>query len=280
MVPGSLTVEKCSKYSEFVKYPGYNGNNFCNCIGLPKQEPHSDKLVLGYSGSQSYSTMSQIAASKLIDKKPLALSNQYQLIGGFCANAWQYLVGHWLNNTVKNVQSTFDHEVWLQYHGNSFSKMQAYGMDLKYYEAYVMAGSNIYYNKTLPHEYDNAIFRKNIDLHNSIVMVYYQANKAINNNDINASDASIAALDGYNQFGALSAKMTSELDAKIDDGRPGSGKFLALKSGTAHRKNATENDHLLTCYDKKANEVDKAIYHSSTANKYGCNLMYLMEDVK
>ena len=94
----------------------------------------------------------------------------------------------------------------------------------------------------------------------------------------------------------MSAKMTSELDAKIqkcqsqiallqldakiDDGRPGTGSILAMKGGTAHDRNTTEDQHIAVCYDKRADQVDKAIYHSNTNLKFGCNVMYVLEGLK
>ena len=80
--------------------------------------------------------------------------------------------------------------------------------------------------------------------------------------------------------GAISSRQMSELDAKIDDGRPGSGKLLALKTGRARRSGATESDIKQTCYDKTFEEIDKAIYNSDTNLKYGCNIIKVMEDVK
>ena len=69
---------------------------------------------------------------------------------------------------------------------------------------------------------------------------------------------------------AMSSKLTSELDAKIDDGRPGSGRFLAFK---------TVNEEKY-CYDKVAAEAHRATYNADTDNKYGCNIIKVMEDVK
>ena len=83
-----------------------------------------------------------------------------------------------------------------------------------------------------------------------------------------------------NAQGSMSAKLTSELDSKIDDGRPGTGKLLGLKSGYAHRSGATEQDVTNNCYDQKPENVDKAIYNNSTDLKYGCNIIKVMEDLK
>jgi hypothetical protein len=79
---------------------------------------------------------------------------------------------------------------------------------------------------------------------------------------------------------ALNAKMMSELDAKIDDGRPGTGKLLAYKDGRGSNKTAPDSEVKATCYDKDYSEVDKAIYHETTDLKYGCGVLRIMEDVK
>ena len=87
-----------------------------------------------------------------------------------------------------------------------------------------------------------------------------------------------------NPYGGFSAKIASELDAKIDDGRPGTGKLLGLKGAFAFAKKdgvkSTNDEHMAVCYNKMANEVDKAIYHTTTDMKYGCNIFKVMEDLK
>ena len=80
--------------------------------------------------------------------------------------------------------------------------------------------------------------------------------------------------------GSFSSYQASMLDSKIDDGRPGSGKLLALKNGFAHRVGSTAEERINTCYDKESIDVDKAIYHSDKNMKFGCNLLKVMEDVK
>ena len=85
------------------------------------------------------------------------------------------------------------------------------------------------------------------------------------------------------------AKMASELDAKIDDGRPGTGRVLGIKAGLSvptaidTPRNGTEDEQKQVCFDRldtSVEDIDKAIYHSSTDLKYGCNLVKVMEDVK
>ena len=81
-------------------------------------------------------------------------------------------------------------------------------------------------------------------------------------------------------MGALSAKPTSELDTKIDDGRPGTGKVVAFKGNASRRTGASADEILKTYYDRPVKEINKAIYHSNTNLKFGCNVIKVMEDVK
>ena len=106
-------------------------------------------------------------------------------------------------------------------------------------------------------EYSNANYQAALNLHNVILLKYMEAALADSSGRINTKMA-------------LDSKIASEFDAKVDDGRPGSGKVLAFK---------TVNDEKY-CYDKQFADVDKAIYNSNTNNKYGCNIIKVMEDVK
>ena len=78
---------------------------------------------------------------------------------------------------------------------------------------------------------------------------------------------------------AASSKIAHLLDAKIDDGRPTTGRLMGLKGAAAY--NITDaNLAAEYCYDKSGNNIGKAIYNNSNDLKYGCDLVYAMEDVK
>ena len=77
------------------------------------------------------------------------------------------------------------------------------------------------------------------------------------------------ARDRMAQRSALNAKLSSELDAKIDDGRPTTGKLLGVKTMYG-LLNPTEE----VCYD------DHELYLNTTENKNGCHLLRVMEDIK
>ena len=77
------------------------------------------------------------------------------------------------------------------------------------------------------------------------------------------------ARDRMAQRSALNAKLSSELDAKIDDGRPTTGKLLGVKTIYGLLKPTEE-----VCYD------NNELYLNTTENKYGCHLFKVMEDIK
>ena len=82
------------------------------------------------------------------------------------------------------------------------------------------------------------------------------------------------------EYGVFSAKITSQLDAKIDDGRPGSGTLLAMKGQYATKPSSTEDQIKATCYDKDFSEVEKANYNTSNDRKHSCNVLKIMSDIK
>ena len=110
-------------------------------------------------------------------------------------------------------------------------------------------------------------YRDAMEGHNMLVTF---ANKD-NHNDSHNYDANSSV---------LNAKLASELDAKIDDGRPGTGKILSLKSGFALMNQNNEDILKKVCFDKLTPDVKTAIYNSDTNLKYGCNIIKVMEDVK
>ena len=128
------------------------------------------------------------------------------------------------------------------------------------------------------HELLNHNYATAVNNHNTLVVRALTPDERLKPGS--SSHASPEAGNNKGATGFISAKLASELDAKIDDGRPGKGKLLALKSGHARRSGATDNEIKQACYDQDFSDVDKAIYNSSTDLKYGCNIIKVMEDVK
>ena len=78
---------------------------------------------------------------------------------------------------------------------------------------------------------------------------------------------------------ALSSKLASELDAKIDDGRPTTGNLMGIVPAKGiHETNAEKMKQY--CYDAAGNDIEKALYNTSTNTQYGCDLIKVMEPVK
>ncbi len=125
------------------------------------------------------------------------------------------------------------------------------------------------------HELNNLKYAMTVKNHNAIILF----NRTTDGKPVNGFSSKASGC-LRNSNGAISARLTSELDAKIDDGRPGSGKILALKTGHSRSRDATQFEINKTCFDRDFEEVDKAIYTSDTNLKYGCNIIKVMEDVK
>ena len=162
------------------------------------------------------------------------------------------------------VTSSYDNNVYIQPMGWHTEQWTTHGGSLNF-SGYTFCGSNTYKNKSLPHEFQNSNYMSALNHHNTLSLL---RNPIVKKDPLMPKES------------ALPAKMASELDAKLDDGRPGTGRILAMKGGNAHRTDTTKDEHLANCYDQMADQVDKAIYHSGTNLKHGCNITYVMEDMK
>ena len=78
---------------------------------------------------------------------------------------------------------------------------------------------------------------------------------------------------------ALNSKLASELDAKIDDGRPTTGNLMGIKPSKGKEETDAEKSKQY-CYDMSGNDIEKALYNNSTNTQYGCDLVYVMEQIK
>ena len=266
-VVGHLDQKTCKKYSKFDR----KGCNLCDYIGAAKLSKlmESDTNATVYA---KYTSEYQIEFNDRLQDGVFNVSGPcscFGSCGGHMIIGMYYLSDPWLDFSW--FHSTYDPNVYIRFSGFNFKKqLQILG----YYNYNIFTTSNKKYNTTLPHELDNAKFRSYLDMRNT---VYTDTNR-------NIGVGATAGAEGRNaktrDNASFSSKLASELDAKVDDGRPGSGKILAIKGGHAHNKNTTEAQHKKVCYDQMANNVDKAIYESSTDIKYGCNIIKVMEDVK
>ena len=279
-VPGSYGYRRCSRNVVFSNYKNNKYNNFCNCIAINNEQDYSDQIIFGWLSYSPYAVASQLAVSGLIETEPTILQ-QNQAEGDFCPYSSTnigngYLVGHWQQNTGTALRTSFDKNGYVQITGYFFDRMIAGGETLQHYEKYAYATSNKYFNSNLPHEFDDEDFKKYLNKHNAITMYHYEDGFAI---DYSALFSDRRA-NSRNHVGFLNSKNASHLDIKFDDGFPGSGRILAMKSGIAHYQNVTAREHMASCYNKRANKVSDAMYYNSTDIRYGCNITYVMKDVR
>ena len=274
MVPGSLSEKACEKYSAFKNYyisrniVGSNGWTGCKCC-TSHGAVLNPKLVESWHG-MPIQVKRQAIASGLFE----GAYDGSTLNSCYYENANSFLSGHWLNNTGASFEATTGKEHRIAFLGFDFQRMLASGETMAHYLNYGFSGSNKYYNASLPHEIENNVFKKQIDHHNVIFYFYHREASNIDTNKGSRANE----MNTWN--GVLSPKLASQLDSKLDDGRPGTGSILAMKSGFGHRSGANADEHIAVCYDKRADEVDKAIYQSDSNMKYGCNIMKIMSDVK
>ena len=278
-VPGSLNYRKCSKRSVFVQYKNTKYNNFCNCIAVNEEQLVSDRIIYGWLNYSLYSVVSQLYTSRLIDKKPKILG-EYQEDGDFCPYSSssignKFLIGHWNTNTGTALQASFDHNAWIQITGYNFSQMELSGETMEHYKRFANANSNTYFNGNAPHEFDDKNFLNELDQKNAIILYSYNEGFSFD-----FSEAFSSGKLKRTQVGVLNSLVANHIDIKFDDGRPGSGRILALKSGNAHYDSIEMREHMKHCYDRRADKVSEAYYNDSTDRKYGCNLIWVLNDVR
>ena len=274
-VVGHLTKSTCNKYNKFNAL----GCNFCNYIpdtvktsklletdvNFPVYTLYTSEYLIEF-GNIKKTEYTGCGGTSSIDEKTNAMTCTCRSCC-FRDSVRQFPTRKMTETApglrYGNLVASFDQQTDVRFSGFNFKKqMNTMGQ----YVTNMFNQSNKITNKTLPHEFDNANFRSYLDMHNT---VYFDKSRDI-----------AATAGGEKNLSSFSAKMASELDAKVDDGRPGSGKILALKGGAAHNAGTTEAQHKSVCYDQMANDVDKGIYESSTNLKYGCNIIKVMEDVK
>ena len=265
-VVGHLDQKTCKKYSKFDR----KGCNLCDYIGGVKQSKLMESDTNGTVYTK-YTSEYQVEFNDRLRDGVFNVSGPCSCFGGCFGHRDPNKDYEALNNPWYGygwLVSSYDKNIWIRYSGFNFKKqLQILGR----YSYNIFTTSNKAYNSSLPHEFDNAVYRNYLDMHNT---VYTDTNRDIGQGGTGGHDAITR------NNASFSAKLASELDAKVDDGRPGSGKILALKGGHAHNKNTTADQHKKVCYDQMANNVDKALYETSTDIKYGCNIIKVMEDVK
>ena len=251
VVPGNINEKICNKHTVFRNFDTnactYDAN-FGSYSLVTKINNH--KLNGSYNTLRPYAaSMVELYLAGLIDKwdgyRKIYMENDEIPIALDDSNGY---LNTYANMHALFPSSSYDKMIFISYNGWKKVEGNIYQW-----------GMQRYLNYNTDNEIFNLEWYKNIDNHNTIMMKYLES-----------SEWSGKYITSTTKKAAIDSKLTSELDAKIDDGRPGTGRFLAFK---------TVNEEKY-CYDKVAAEAHKAIYNSDTNNKYGCNIIKVMEDVK
>ena len=265
MVPGNLDYKTCIKHAEF---SGCYCNRTSGCSGT--------NLCTGYYDRQTWcrkhtSTIAMSTKKTIkVDQEGLSLSMFHLKKSGYIGQDSMYgnasddlgtttlynFMAYPRNQVTSELgQTSFDFDVKVSLLGYSSVEGVDKNLSNKYY-AKLVAGHNMI-----------SFFAR------KVTATVYNKGKA---------NEYTQYWNAQTDFAGFSSKVAAQLDAKIDDGRPGTGRLFGLKSEAATRTGATRQTILNSCYDGDFTDdsIKKSIYHSDTNTKYGCNLLYVMEDVK
>ncbi|MBQ7537129.1 MAG: hypothetical protein IJT14_03335, partial [Rickettsiales bacterium] len=279
VVPGNLDYKTCIKHAEFSGCACSVAQGSCtdaNC-GLNytvaqwcqkhsmARSVNSAKIVQSETDVGQFLNMLQLKKSGLIDKDRMKFNGHNGVQQNVVLNRHGRDTGSGIN-VGYFADCSFDNNLSLNFVG--FKKYSNYEITDPT-GGFIQRIQAISAANRLKKEFYNQSYTNALNNHNAIV---------IHRLNISASTGGGATRTDF--AAALTAKITSQLDAKIDDGRPGTGKLLAYKDGRGSNKTAPDGEVKATCYDKDYSEVDKAIYHETTDLKYGCGVLRIMEDVK
>ena len=116
-------------------------------------------------------------------------------------------------------------------------------------------------------ELHDTTFAKALDRKNAVVMYY---------NDTSTDFTTVST----NSSGIVSPSQMNKIDQKMDDGHPGTGIILALKSGLGRTNEKDDKGESLSkkvCYSEEAQQVSKAYYLDSDDAIYGCNIIAVIQ---
>ena len=102
--------------------------------------------------------------------------------------------------------------------------------------------------------------------------------------EYNANDDNLGIR--YNSKGVLSSNLTNDLDLKMDDGRPGSGSILAIRSGKGNMTNDASIDPTKICHNGPKQDTAPFNVYADNGGYYiddsrevnGCNILYIMNE--
>ena len=253
MVPGNIQYKQAIKLAEFVSFANHTTSGTLS--GAVYEVPVGDKIVASrYYGANAFN-MLHLKIAGLIENNMTAREAQNSKVqhgnllkesNEYCGNAYQ---------KIRYPETSWDSNIRVNFYGytkqnKSFSCM-----------------SNV---STMKNELFVSESVKNAVLDKNSISIFHMNDSFVRKG----------------KSATFSARMMSELDAKIDDGRPGTGKLIGLKGQHAYQEGTTGNEEenpdttLNVCYDQHVAQAGTAVYHTSTDLKYGCEVLKVMEDVK
>ena len=255
-MPGNLDYKTCNKWKSVFtngcdgQQCKYTANGQTSSIVL--NGAFGGKLNYGYQSKRAMSTtMLHMLYARLIDFTPFETESIHSTSYGKCktdndnGTSSTASIGKFLPfTTTLFPQASFDHNTYIKIYGMNFKKAP---------------NLHILVN-TIPTEFTTEQ-KQSLDMKNTIIMfIPFQSV---------STAATAVAKDPNVKNAPINAKLMSELDAKIDDGRPWTGRLVGIKTIYGYL-NADQE----VCYDING------LYLNQTASKNGCNLIKVMEDVK
>ena len=289
-VPSSVSKKMCQKYAIFhkpitlmnietengesvVKNVQYQGG-ISNCIVFFNRESRGNRVVLGADDNSLRCTPSKLVMAGIVKEDKLDY-----MVARYDANECNHknytfdMPDDMVSSRESGFKSNYGTNNRISLIGfyneniiNSENNLQSIDLKQRFAFAY---GINAY--KTSEHEFQNDSVKKNVLEHNAIVLWNETPEYSINFRGTRNGG------NHKNTPGAVSAIVASSFDAKFDDGRPGTGKILALKSGHARSGEVSNVEITKSCYNKTFNKIDDAFYNDNGDLKYGCNIVKLVD---
>lgn len=280
--PGNLDYETCSKYGEFSQLnsdkDGIEIGDYCQS---DRQSHNLGKTDEGFAGDSIAATniswssflngMRFMQTAEMIKTVETTIADTELENGYYTGLNDASTKGPWnvtcekciTYNNVKRTQAktSFDERGAITIGGIILDKANPQSYNLNF-----IRGSNNSANIANGHEFYDENVARLVNMRN-IIFVYKNTSSTL--------DSTFGC--GSSATGVLSATMTRMLDEVMDNGKPGSGKFIALKNGYTQSL-SDDKEKKKVCYNTLQNEISKAQYVSDTQGRTGCNFMYIMEE--
>lgn len=258
-VPGNIDSSTCYLYFDTFTKDSIRACNSDKGAGYSMDTKVQDKRIVGsYASLRPYTTsMRFLVLAELIDAwaEPKGTTNEQRKFENDTIPLG-YANHNWFFKDKTHIAwyfppSVYNENLYLSFAGFKNQTYTPPNNDGVYY------GPKSYLTFAKTNEYDNVAYANIINGHNLILLKYLEA--ALLNDD--------GLIDPKT---ALDSKTAAKVDEKMDDGLPGKGKVLAFATV----------DSSQYCYNQRYNLVDQAEYNKDDDIKYGCNLLYVMQDVK